>query len=1004
VRVLRLIPKNSGLDSGGVNKHFLDHFKRDALLILYFLWFEGAVLLPMTLARPKTKDEKTGGWDFEYAANHYPETLALVRFPFLRNIQKNLVKLTDFLPSSAHSNFNWVAWRFIQATNWHVVEDINVEDVARYFEEFTEIHRKSEGVPKYAIAPKALLACFKEAFPSRCKFSMEDPRLINTRRQATDYAIESGLFHVPKILEKQKQKWLFYERKFLKHLKRRGVNTWKDQGKKLSILNAYLLDELPSKVEAEQVPMPAEFSRRFIEDLEDIPNFIDYVKRGRAPSTVSGILITINQFMDYLQSCSGTYEDLKYFQNPIRPDLDFPILKTRNSTSKAIFGSEHFVPLLQFCYAIEAFGWFLAEKINGLEGIEKEAVRKHNNIKDAFNPIKKTYDTEACGFIPVVFTKNPEFVEGEPVSRENRRLVAKPIFFLPKFVLPMHARRLKNHVGLTSIPTINYVQQTIVALETGIRNIHIRWLDRRTYDKKIDRSNPLPPICNLWVSTDKAHGEWGAKVSRSVIEVLDRQKQSHDWFNEPKIHEEAWYNDYDEENEFGKILTIFPSGLIAGVNKIKPGPLTDTSCSIRFKWIVFAFDLFCRYSLGINPSNQMPEDFRYIESIDTLEGWSDAIKFYKKYEKTLEHTPHSCRASVVSHWITILPPNIIGDYMTGHSTIEHVLFYAKVDPDYLKRHEKYQKMAFENGFSWDESNISSIKADDVESTLQRAFEKDKNGAIYDFGAISYEKSNSKGEILSGVKVLKKQPLDAVTFHGTHICPFADQCPKDVIMDLNAIPGVRMPCGSCYYSVKTVDHLPRISGHVRSLVEESAELKDYIDDARDGGADLKTLEAKAQHRKFLADEISAWTVTLHCLEQMYKDIQSRDHFLVQQPEIVNEQLQRVVVDATGLENLMARVAEAKTHSEFFTPRLKSQLKLARAKILKRSGDIHRLLEDEPKGFTLLDEFRGIIRSTCETLGLNLKQLTEEIEKPALINFMGSDKTLKLIFKAEADSDD
>jgi integrase len=109
---------------------------------------------------------------------------------------------------------------------------------------------------------------------------------------------------------------------------------------------------------------------------------------------------------------------------------------------------------------------------------------------------------------------------------------------------------------------------------------------------------------------------------------------------------------------------------------------------------------------------------------------------------------------------------------------------------------------------------------------------------------------------------------------------------------------------------------------------------------------------------------------------------------------------VVVEGAGLENLMARVAEAKTHSEFFTPRLKNQLKAARATILKRSGDIHRLLEDEPKGFTLLDDFRGIIRSTCETLGLNLQQLAEEIEKPALIHFRGSEKALKKIFNAEA----
>lgn len=1001
-QILELIPKQENPQSV-VNNTLRGLFKTDALLILHFLWFEKAVLLPLSLARPVTKDQDSGGQSFEYAANFYPETLALVRYPFLKNFRNKLVDFSEFLPARALDNFNWYAWRLIRATDWYVVEDIDLDDLASYFEQ-TNGGRRFENIPKYPISPKMILSCFKAAFPSRCQFSMDDGRLKNVVRLATESAIESGSFYVPVTLEKHKEAWLFYERNYLKH-KKRKVSKWEAITKALGIFNAYLFDELPSKKNTDAVPMPENFSRKFLEDHDDTPNLIDFVQRGRKPSTVRSILLSINQFMTYLESCSNTYQKLRNFRNPIYPDLDFPLVtKSGNSTSKAVFGPEHFIPLLQYCYAVEAFGWFLSEKIigSGAQHQIQQEIRKSSSIRHAITPNKKIFDTESLGFVPIVFVKNPEYEEKKPRSENNRRMIAKPIYFLPKTLLPVVARRLKGQLGWTSFPVLNHIQTTIVMLETGIRGVHVRWLDRRTYDKNIDRSYPLPPICNLWVNTDKAHAAWGAKVSRSVIKVLDRQKQSHDWFDEPAIHEEAWYNNYSENNSFGKILTIFPAGHISGTENTEPGPLGNGAMASHFKKTIFAFDLFCRYTLGIPTSNKMPEEFRYIESIDTIEEFSEALKLFKKYEKTVEHTPHSCRASVVSHWITILPPNVIGDYITGHSTVEHVLYYAKCDPSFLKRHEKYQKLAFENGFSWDESNISSIKAEDIDSTLQRAFEKSKDGAIYDFGAISYERPNTKGEILSGVRQLKKQPLDAVTFHGTHICPFADQCPKDVINDLNAMPGVRMPCGGCYYSVKTVDHLPRISGHVRSLIEESAELKEYIDDAREGGADLQSLKEKAEHRKFLADEISAWTVTMHCLEQMYQDIQSRDHFLVQQPEIVNEQLQQVVVDG-GLENLMARVAEAKTHSEFFTPRLKSDLKLARAKILKWSGDIRSLLEDEPKGFTLLDEFRGIIRSTCETLGLNLQQLSKEIEKPALINSGGSDKALKLVFKTGANRD-
>ena len=376
----------------------------------------------------------------------------------------------------------------------------------------------------------------------------------------------------------------------------------------------------------------------------------------------------------------------------------------------------------------------------------------------------------------------------------------------------------------------------------------------------------------------------------------------------------------------------------------------------------------------------MLEEFRSIKSIDTVDDYSAAFKLFEKSKKLIEHTPHSCRATVVSNWITILPPHIIGDYITGHSTIEHVLYYVKMDPSFLKRHEEYQKVAFENGFQWDESHISSIRAEDINSNLQKAFRENKDQAMHDFGAFSYERPRPNGEILSGIRALKKQPLDSVTYHGTHICPYGDQCPKDVQDDLNAIPGARKPCGGCYYSVKTVDHLPRIAGHVRSLTEESAELKTYIDEALAEGAESKSLEPVAERRKFLSDEIAAWSVTIHCLEQMLEDVRTRDHFLVQEPQIVKEHLEGVLIDSSSLENMMFRLSEAKTHAEFFTPQLKNQLKVARAKILKRSGDLNRLLQDEPKGFELIDEFRGIIRSTCETLGISVKELAEEMEKP------------------------
>ncbi|WP_216591996.1 hypothetical protein, partial [Streptomyces brasiliscabiei] len=74
------------------------------------------------------------------------------------------------------------------------------------------------------------------------------------------------------------------------------------------------------------------------------------------------------------------------------------------------------------------------------------------------------------------------------------------------------------------------------------------------------------------------------------------------------------------------------------------------------------------------------------------------------------------------------------------------------------------------------------------------------------------------------------------------------------------------------------------------------------------------------------------------------------------------------------------AEAKSHAEYFTPQLDKQVKVARNKLLAFTGDFNRMLQEAPTGFTLIDEFRVLIRSTCEVLGLSLHDLNDAMSKP------------------------
>lgn len=963
-----------------LNRSVLGRLHQDSLIILHFLWQEGAVLLPMTLKKPTSRDSLTGSNHKELAARTYPEVLALVSLPYVTHIEYTAIPdIRTVMQSSALDNFGWYAWRLIRATNWYKIEDIDPMDVAACADALLAARQgKSNGV-KYPIAPKAFFSYVQKLYPTRCQVEAPEHGIKNDLH-ASKTAINRGDFHIPDEHSWCVSVWITYQDKFIDNLKSRGLKTYESYRKSLAILNTFLFGYLVAA--GMFPPLPHQFNRKHVEG-DGYDGLLKHLRIGRSPNTLQGLLYQLDTFFDYMAAHSSSDNQLTGFVNPI-VEIDFPIVKRRSGTNKPAFESEHFPYLLQYCYAVESFSTYLSEKVH-LEQINLYADEYRADFESKnWNDAQKVILTEKHGYVPLVFYKNPRFDPSLPKSLSNRPISYKPLHLISRSIVPIIEHSIENNGSWVFYPQLNYIRHNIVALETGVRSIHIRWLDRRTFDKNIDRSRKLPQICKLHINTDKANGPWDASVSKHVIDVLDRQYSMLEWFKHPSMSEEVWYDDH-EHSPFGKIVTIFP-------NWMKVGTLNPEAYMKYFKRLIYSFDLFCRYQLKIEPSNRMPKELADLESIENPEDFLSAIKLEAKASKLIEHTPHSCRVSVVSEYIQILPPHIIGTYLTGHATVEHVMYYAKVDPAYLKTAAQYQKMSVEQGWPFDRPAMSSIKAEDVTSKLQQAFRRDKEKSLVDFGAISFDRE-TKDDVVSGIKVAKQRPIDSLAFMPTHICPFGNQCTADVIRDLGAVPGSVTPCGGCYYSIKTVDHLPRIHGHIRVLTDECSELEAHIAEAKRNGASPESLVQKAHRRKFLASEIISWSVTAHCLEQMHNEIKTRSSFLVEKPEIVSEHLERLELKDHTLSNLIARTAEAKSHAEYFTPQLKHQIMVARNKLLAFTGDFNRMLQDAPTGFTLIDEFRGLIRSTCEVLGLSLHDLSEAMSKPMALD--RPDSILKLI---------
>ncbi|MDH1930018.1 hypothetical protein [Pseudomonas sp. GD03696] len=947
-----------------LTKASLERLSRDCVLILHFLWQEKAVLLPVDMKKPIVGDPRTATNFFEVAAALYTEVLALVRLPFVPHaFRENIPDITAVMNPSAVSNFEWNAWRMVRCTDWHRIEDIDPADISALVDHLLLSRKGKVDWFQYPMAPAAFWSYIRRLYPDRCQQTDFEKSLKNDT-QATTKSLRSGEFSYPEEHKHTVELWLKYQDQFIEIKKSRGMKTFKSYSRSFATLNTYLFSVYPASTGLAP-PLPKEFNRRYIDGV-DFKGFISFLNEDRSKSTVKTTLYQIESLFDFMAVNANIDSNLEGFVNPIH-HIDFPVVRRNASSTKPAFGSDHFPFLLQYCYAIESFSTHIFElALTHKENLYDPRYRADIDTKN-WNDAHRIIETEKYNYVPIVFYRNPLFDPSQPKSPANSPMSYEALHLLPRFLFSLFEDQDK---GL-SYPQLNYIRHNIVALETGLRSIHIRWLEKRTYDKHIDRSKPLPPLCKLHINTDKVNDAWDATVSRSVIEVLDRQKNMIALLDDPAMETEVWYDDH-EGSTFGKIISIFPKGG-------SPGVLTAQSYAKFFKRLVYSFDLFCRYQLGIDSTNRMPEALRDIDTIDDLYDYLKVIKLEAQASKLIEHTPHSCRVSVVSEYIRILPPHIIGPFITGHATVEHVIYYAKIDPAYLKTVEQYQHIIIEQGVLLDRPAMPSIKAEDITSKLQIAFRRDPEKSFIDFGAISFERETSD-ELLSGIKAAKKRPIDSLAFMPTHICPFANHCPADVVRDLGAVPGSRTPCGGCYYAIKTVDHLPRIHGHIRALTDECNELETHIAEAKRNGASHESLVPKANHRKYLASEIISWSVTAHCLEQMYNEIKTRSSFLIEKPEIVSEHLERIELADNSLSNLIARTAEAKSHAEFFTSQLKHQIMVARNKLLAFTGDFNRMLQEAPSGFTLIDEFRGLIRSACEVLGLSLHDLSEVMSKP------------------------
>ena len=907
-------------------------------LFIHNLWCVKLALLPPSYSRYPTErvlddaaTEKQGKRIYRnvpLAEKSSPEFLKLARSK-VSQVEYN-EEINILLPENAIGNINWYAHRFVRAQDVWELKDLTKEHINNYLLLDDE---KELGFQRSTSWLSAIVQVFSEEldFDVSIFDAKQNPVLFAQQRRANliEENPNSWLTKDEAKLNPENKSWIELIEKYKNELVLAGFT---GSAKLPNILRQTIL--APLLTEKEPFPKVNAYSR----------------KHWLLSTSTCQLKYKQNSWDDVVRKCNAFFDWLSIevdgFKNPISKKIDIGKARRNKGTTKELLPEGAYPVLLSYNYAIAEFLQYV--NFNTTAKILKDIVIYCHN-KDIIYPSE-------WGFTPIFYVKG----KPRPIS-EIATVILSPLVVTTKANLSS---------GLTSCTLLpNYTHLTSVLMETGIRAIHLRWLDETTFNRPTLCKNPLYPngygINKLHVNTDKSHGAWDAVVSDTVIDTLEKQLKFKKKFlkgdNKP-----SWYNDV-KNSPFGKITPLFATAN-SSRTYCKSFPTSDDN-SLRRYWkrIIKAIS----YELMKSEETQ---HLVIVENPDNLE-----LSAYLQKDRTkIIYTPHGCRSQVVSNNICTLPPELIKE-MTGHVDNAHIIYYAQVQDSHIERHETSSAEQF-----IDEIKAAIIDVQSDNSSLKRALQKEDLGiALTEFAALSFDYMNGTNTKLSGIERIRelnkkknfhKYGISTVLyFDTTHICPFNNQCPEDITKNIKGYK----PCGQCPYAIKTIDHIPAITSKIRKKTDDLNELQFIIDECKRRKERVSNYTDIIDDKKELVNEITAWSTTCQLLSSMSKEIRKRDKWLTEKPEFLKKHLSQFKAN-NELAITLVKVADAETSATFMTPTLKAQASKLRKQLLISTKRFKEIL-DEPEGYELLSNLKGIVSSVCTISGLSTDELGEEIKK-------------------------
>lgn len=665
------------------------------------------------------------------------------------------------------------------------------------------------------------------------------------------------------------------------------------------------------------------------------------------------ILLDLFQFFEFIESNNSELPGAEGFEQPLS-NYDFPRIGRSTGTDKMPISRQFFSSLLAYFETLLNYLYVVSERIltRSLDDSEIEKLMAFDNFIDTFSM------AYVVGYVPVLILPG--------------RVL--PLQFIPN-VLDIRLRAVKG-LGAVMLPHPHALHQNIVSLHTGLRNNHIQWLDRRTFDSRVDED--ATEFANLFVNTDKTKSSpWTPLVNIRVIEILRSQKAWLSILDEPSALSEHFYN-YNSKTKWDMIAPLF--------SYAKDGkPHWDSIYYNTWRDVICGFQGILSEVTGrASPTplvRLLPPGCQLID-VDLQAG-------IERYGRELpegaicelgvksRHTPHSARVTVVTHNGNYLSFDLIGKYFTGQ-TPATVAYYFKLEEESLlveKLHQgaRLKELALRNALepTIGESSVGGIRADAVNSHLAQSLRQNFDETIVAYGCFSL---SFREGLENGLDVFRRTRGEDAVANLTEICPYGNICPKDVLIQLRGVHR----CSLCDYAVRCVDHLPAVLAKQRQIAELVDDLERQL--SIDGKYSPQELDAMESERGKLCEELAGWKLNEEILEINRRSIAAGQHqktWIVRKPEIIERDLKRVVMPTSMSEYVLSRLGDCVTYPVTESPQIRARFDLIRREMLASSGNLAAAFSPaipvDP-----VAECAGLLRTVIESTGLSISDLAKKLD--------------------------